>query len=45
MTIETMPNDILINAYNEAVFLCLEDSFIKILLDEIAKRNIRLKDQ
>ncbi len=43
MTIETMPNDILLDAYNKAVLLCLEDSFIKILLDEIAKRNIRLK--
>jgi hypothetical protein len=44
MTIETMPNDVLLEAYNKAVLLCLEDSFIEILLDEIAKRNIRLKD-
>ncbi len=40
MTIQTMPSELLISTYLNAVRLKLSNEFIKLLFNEIKRRNI-----
>ncbi|WP_084028872.1 sporulation histidine kinase inhibitor Sda [Bacillus sp. J33] len=41
MTIQTMPDKLLISAYLDAVRLKLNNEFIELLFSEIERRNIK----